>query len=172
MSFTINFKPQDPLATRNGGTAQLLELALPTSHIDFAKHLRHMMLLSSQINQISGLNNEAGEQDVNANGPTAPDHCRLCNNLSTDHMAKTQTPVIRGFLSDFYNASIMGGCEICKLILIAVSPRNDPLYGPGRIKAYIRPGAPLNILVACANKNARYDLFTPVGMIFALFLRH
>lgn len=158
MSFTINFKPKDPITLQAGGTAQLLVLALPSDHPDFPKHIRFLSLLCSQINQISGMNSEAGEQDVNSDGATGNHHCWQCNNLSTTHISNGMKPIVRGFLSDF-EASARRGCEICLLLLTAISP----YQGPGRLKAYIRPGAALNILVKCANKNARYDLFTPIG---------
>ena len=158
MSFTINFKPQDPITRQAGGTAQLLELGLPSNHPDFPKHTRYLSLLCSQINQISGIGSEVSEQDVNSYGPTENHHCRQCNNLSTTHISDGMKPIVRGFLSDF-EASAYHGCEICRLLLTAISPYQSP----GRLKAYIRPGAALNILVKCANKNARYDLFTPIG---------
>lgn len=158
MSFTINFKPQDPITRQASGTAQLLELALPSDHPDFPKHTRFLSLLCSQINQISGMSSEAGEQDVNSDGPSENHHCWQCNNLSTTHISDGMKPIVRGFLCDF-EASARRGCEICLLLLTAISP----YQGPGRLKAYIRPGAALNILVKCANKNARYDLFTPIG---------
>lgn len=136
----------------------MLALSLPSVHPDFSKHAQFLSLLCSQINQISGVNNEAGEHDVNANGPTATGNCAHCNNLSAAHMPKDKTPVVRGFLSDF-EAGARQGCEVCSLILTTISP----YQGPGRVKVYIRAGAPLNIIVACATKNARYDLFTPIG---------
>ena len=158
MSFTINFKPRKPTPRQAGGTAQLLEIALPIDHPDFPKHSRYLSLLCSQSNQVSGLNSEAGEQDVKYHGSSGNHHCRQCNNLSTAHISDGMKPIVRGFLSDF-ETSARSGCEICLLLLTSISP----YQGPGRLKAYIRPGAALNILVKCANKNARYDLFTPLG---------
>ena len=158
MSFTINFKPQDPIPGRDGGTAQLLELSLPTNHPDFPKHIRYLSLLSSQSNQISGMNSEVGEQDLTSHGPVSDQHCPVCNDLDTAHIPDGMAPIVRGFLSDFEEAA-RRGCQICRLLLTAISP----YQGPGRMKAYIRPGAALNILLKCASKNARYDLFTPLG---------
>lgn len=158
MSFTINFKPQEPINLRGSGVAQALSIALPCEHPDFPKHSRFLTLLCSQSNQISGMNSQAREEDVTSQGPSAIGYCSQCNNLSTTHISDNITPIVRGFLSEF-EASTRSGCEICRLLLTAISPYE----GPGRLKAYIRPGAALNILVKCANKNARYDLFTPIG---------
>lgn len=135
ISFTIDFKPQEPIPGQAGGTAQLLQLALPHDHPDFQKHLRHISLLCRQISQISGLNSEAGEQDVTSHGPSGNSHCWKCNNLSTAHISDGMTPIVRGFLSDF-EASARDGCKICQLLLTSISP----YQGPGRLKAYIRPG--------------------------------
>jgi hypothetical protein len=161
MSFTINFKAQEPIRD-DTITKQLFEFGLPGTDPNFSKQLRYMTFLCTQINQISGMNSDYREQDVSSFGgrglPSAEGFCALCNNLSTAHVNPGMQPIVRGFLSDF-EAAAGKGCKICQLVLAAVSPYE----GPGRLKAYIRPGGALNILLKSSDKNARYDSFTEIG---------
>jgi hypothetical protein len=121
MSFRIDFAPQEPIQVPGSLTAQLLKLAVPDTHPDFAKHSRFMTLLCTQSNQISGKNNEASEQDIASNGPSGNDFCKQCNNLSTTHVLAGMQPIVRGFLSDF-EASARNGCKICLLLLATGFP--------------------------------------------------
>lgn len=159
MSFKINFSPSNVNRDLGSEQVRIFEIETPNSDPDFGKHMNYFSLLCAQSNQISGMKNEIGEYVVTSGyRPFQGNFCGQCNNLSTAHVPEGMQPVTKGFLSDF-EASASLGCRICQLILAAVSPYT----GPGRLKAYIRPGAALNILVKSVDKNARYDLFTQIG---------
>jgi hypothetical protein len=148
MSFAVNFK-REPVPGRKD--AALLQLAVTPDDPDFARQCRYMTLLCAQSNQISGVNNGVNEFDIASLRFFSPRHyCPRCNNLSTRHVPPGATAVVMGFLHDF-EASVLAGCKICLLILAAVSPYRSP----GRLKAYVRPGAALNIIVKSEDKNAR-----------------
>ena len=61
--------------------------------------LLNTFIYCSQINQISGLNSEAGEQDITSHRPSGDHHCWQCNNLSTAHISDGMKPIVRGFLA-------------------------------------------------------------------------
>jgi hypothetical protein len=158
MSFEINHQPMLQLETSQTN-ATLTAISLPYDDPDIRKQLRIHSILNVQSNQISGLNNDTGEHVLAADfDPAEVRGCALCNNLSYQATPPESIPTIRGFWTQFEDAAARG-CKICALILSAIGPCQNP----GRVKAYLRPGAALNVLLKSADKNARYEIVTEMG---------
>jgi hypothetical protein len=157
MSFTIKFSFQDPSPSKEGGVAHFTIQGDQETE-EYSKHLLYSTLLSTQSNQISGINSGAGEQFLSTCWEPGSDKCPTCNNLDMTRLNPGWTPVVAGFIESFI-ATADQGCQFCQLLVQAISP----CAVSGRMKAFVRAEGALNVIVKSADKNARYDIFTETG---------